>query len=164
MLGCLDLCGRRCAGYRFSGRCLFLGCGRLVSWADPRQLCQECLLRRMGRLLLSTALGGCGCLWLGRHWVSTTSFTSLPCRLLLSTVVGMPPSPDGPATLVHGICLGVPPSPDGLATLVHGTQGVSPFPAAWRAVVILGALFWALGPADQVLMHVLVFLVGSRVE
>ena len=55
-----------------------------------------------------------------------------PDRVLWSTTPGVPPSPGGPVTLVHGtVSLGgrgvaAPPSPGGSATLVHGAVPPSP--------------------------------------
>ena len=55
-----------------------------------------------------------------------------PDRVLWSTTPGVPPSPGGPVTLVHGTVslrgrgVAAPPSPGGSATLVHGAVPPSP--------------------------------------
>lgn len=95
---------------------------RPTSYSSPR--CQVCLLHRLVRLLLSTALGGWGWLWLGHHIESHHLLRRpRPTGYSSPRLVGVPPSPVGSATLVHG-------------TLWQLVMGGVPIPVCWECVFV----------------------------
>ena len=141
--GCLDLvAGRRSAGYRFLGRCLLLGRRRLADYRFlgrcplvPPGFLRTSFANLPDWLLLSTVPGG-GCGWtatgdLGSHrLLRRPSLAGYSCPRRWA----VPPSLDGPTTLVHGTWwLGVV------------VLGVGPFPSAMGERLARGR--WLLAPS-----------------
>jgi hypothetical protein len=141
--GCLDLvAGRRSAGYRFLGRCLLLGRRRMADYRFlgrcplfPPGFLRTSFANLPDWLLLSTVPGG-GCGWtatgdLGSHrLLRRPSLAGYSCPRRWA----VPPSLDGPTTLVHGTWwLGVV------------VLGVGPFPSAMGERLARGR--WLLAPS-----------------